>query len=313
MSKDKEEKKTLGEFTSDYADYDPEWYDDEGNYIGGTYVVPEFRIDEGSVAWQAQKAAEQHRQLAPTYTPSYANSIANILAEIGNRGKFSYDVNGDAIYHQYKDKYTQQGKLAMQDAMGQASAMTGGYGNSYAASVGNQAYQAQLGKLNDIIPELYNAAYSRYNQETQDMYNRYNLLNTRENELYSKYRDEYSDWQTEQNHLDSYAADLADDAWNAYVYTTNLGQDQFNKDREFAAGRKEAGYKAGVDAYNASGADGGNYRMTPSEWNEIIENAAMYAEEGKDSLTNYLNGLVNNSGLEPDEAAAILDQYFPLD
>ncbi len=111
-----------------------------------------------------------------------------LLNSILNRKDFSYDFNADAIYQQYKDKYIQQGKMAMADAMGQASAMTGGYGNSYAASVGNQAYQAQLNNLNDVIPELYQMAYNRYNQEGQDLYNQHGLLM----QDYDKYMNEYN-------------------------------------------------------------------------------------------------------------------------
>ena len=59
--------------------------------------------------------------------------------------------------------------------MGQAAAMTGGYGNSYAQSVGQQAYNAQLDKLNDVIPELYQLAYDKYANEGQDLYNKYSL------------------------------------------------------------------------------------------------------------------------------------------
>lgn len=82
-----------------------------------------------------------------------------------NREDFSYDLNADALYNQYRDQYIQQGKLAMEDTMGQAVALTGGYGNSYAATVGNQVYQAYLGKLNDIIPELYQMALQKYTME----------------------------------------------------------------------------------------------------------------------------------------------------
>ena len=92
-----------------------------------------------------------------------------------NRGKFSYDLNGDALYKQYKDQYVNQGKQAMMDAMGQASAMTGGYGNSYAQTVGQQTYQGYLQGLNDKIPELYQLAYDRHEQEGQDLLTRYGL------------------------------------------------------------------------------------------------------------------------------------------
>ena len=64
-----------------------------------------------------------------------------------NRGDFQFDVNADALYQQYKDHYTQPGKTAMQDTVGKAAALTGGYGSSYAQTVGQQAYQAHLKQL----------------------------------------------------------------------------------------------------------------------------------------------------------------------
>ena len=75
---------------------------------------------------------------------TYGQGMNDALNRVLNRDKFSYDLNSDAIYNQYKNQYINLGKLAMQDTMGQAAALTGGYGNSYAATVGNQAYQGYL-------------------------------------------------------------------------------------------------------------------------------------------------------------------------
>lgn len=119
------------------------------------------------------------------YTDAY-----NLWMDRTKKG-FSYDFNADALYQQYKDKYIEQGKMAMADTIGQASAMTGGYGNSYAATVGNQAYQASLSQLNDIVPELYQMAYDRYNQEGQDILNTLGMLNTEYDKEYGKYTDKY--------------------------------------------------------------------------------------------------------------------------
>lgn len=116
----------------------------------------------------------------------------NLIKEYENRPDFSYDFNGDALYQQYKDKYIQQGKMAMADTIGQASAMTGGYGNSYAQTVGNQAYQAQLQNLNDVIPELYAMAYDRYNQKGQDMLNMIGLLGNERDFAYGQWGDGYN-------------------------------------------------------------------------------------------------------------------------
>jgi hypothetical protein len=111
---------------------------------------------------------------------SYGNQeqLDDIMERILGRPEFSYRFNEDAFYQMYKDKFTKQGKMAMADAMGQASAMTGGYGNSYASTVGNQAYLSQLNNLNDIVPELWQMAYDAYNQEGQNLYNQYGLLNS---------------------------------------------------------------------------------------------------------------------------------------
>lgn len=108
-----------------------------------------------------------------------------------NREKFYYDLNGDALYQQYKDQYMRQGNMAMLDTIGQASAMTGGYGNSYAQSVGQQTYQGYLQQLNDKVPELYQLALSRYAQEGQDLLNKYSLLADDRNFEYGKYNDVY--------------------------------------------------------------------------------------------------------------------------
>lgn len=93
-----------------------------------------------------------------------------------NQGKFSYDLNGDALYQQYKENYINQGKQAMMDTMGQAAAMTGGYGNSYAATVGNQTYQGYLQNLNNMIPQLQQMALDRYNAEANRLNENFSLL-----------------------------------------------------------------------------------------------------------------------------------------
>lgn len=82
---------------------------------------------------------------------------------------FSYDINSDELYKVYKDRFTEQARLASEDAMGRAAALSGGYGNSYAQSVGAQAYQKVLEGLDDKGLELYQMAWDRYNQEGQDI------------------------------------------------------------------------------------------------------------------------------------------------
>ena len=158
----------------------------EDNPIGNKgrekYTYTPFTYDDYETSTEVKNSLKKkinaEKALANYGDFSYSKSglFDDVMNKILDPKKFSYDVNGDALYQQYKDKYIQQGKMAMADTMGQAAAMTGGYGNSYAASVGNQAYQASLQSLNDVIPELYQMAYDRYSQERQDLYNRYGML-----------------------------------------------------------------------------------------------------------------------------------------
>ena len=131
----------------------------------------------------------------------YGQQMQEALDAIRKRKKFSYDLNGDALYQQYKDKYVQQGKQAMQDTMGQAAALTGGYGSTYGQAVGQQQYDAYLQNLNDVVPELYQLALSRYQMEGDDLKTQYSLLADQYQQEYGQYRDKVGDWQTERSFL----------------------------------------------------------------------------------------------------------------
>lgn len=61
---------------------------------------------------------------------------------------------------EYKDlakRYSDQGKLAMDDTIGQVSARTGGLASSYAVGAGNQAYNGYMQKLEDAARSLYDS------------------------------------------------------------------------------------------------------------------------------------------------------------
>jgi hypothetical protein len=144
---------------------------------------------------------QQEAKKPGDYQSQWQDEIDDYLSRIQNRDPFSYDFNSDALYQQYKDNYIQQGRMAMMDTMGQAAAMTGGYGNSYAQSVGQQAYNQQLNQLNDIMPELYGMAFDRYAYEGQQLEDMYNMYLGREEQDYNRYLDSLNQWQAERDYL----------------------------------------------------------------------------------------------------------------
>lgn len=132
---------------------------------------------------------------------------------------FEFSLDGNALYNQYKDQYTKQAQLAREDAIGRAAAMTGGYGNSYAMSAGDSAYNARMDELNNIIPELYNMAYNQYNNERDynlAMGDRYANKDQQEMENYLA----YLETQKESTDLSNIGKDFSDIVSNLEKYKT---------------------------------------------------------------------------------------------
>ena len=178
-----------------------------------SYEYKPFQKSADLVATEA-KSATINELLSDYYNKGYTftkqgeyDTLYGNYADFVKNG-FSYDFNADALYQQYKDKYIKQGKMAMQDTMGQAAALTGGYGNSYASTAGNQAYQASLENLNDVIPQLYQMAYDMHNQKGQNMLNQLGILDNERTFEYGTWVDkgnmlnnDRTFWQTEANNL----------------------------------------------------------------------------------------------------------------
>lgn len=97
----------------------------------------------------------------------YLSDIRDALDSIKRRDEFSYDPDSDPVYAAYKQKYLLEGDRASRNAMADYSALTGGYVNSAAATAGALANNYYVQQLNDVIPELAEQAYNRYNDSYQ--------------------------------------------------------------------------------------------------------------------------------------------------
>lgn len=138
----------------------------------------------------------------------------------------------DPLYRQYAAMYQKQGQQAMKDTMGQAAALTGGYGSSYASTAGNQAYQQYLGQMNDRAAELAALARQQYDQEGSNMRANLSALQAAEsqdrqnwesdradyyNRLSALRQGQSTEYQQYLNALDEYWRQK-NDAWNQYTY-----------------------------------------------------------------------------------------------
>ena len=167
----------------------------------------------GATVVQAQQKLKQIQNNQPgPYKSKYADQLDSILAQIQNPEEFKYEFNGDNLFKAYADIYTQKGKQAAADVQGQAAAMTGGYGNSYGVTAGNQAYQQYLTDLYGVGLDLRDRAYQDYLNKLQNKKDVYGLMSEADATEYGRYRDTVGDWKDEMNYYtDRYDTEKSED------------------------------------------------------------------------------------------------------
>ncbi len=154
--------------------------------------------ESGTDYKSTMETLRQAEQELPSFSGSYDDEIGRLYDRIINREGFRYDMNSDPLYMSYRDRYTREGRLAMKSTMGQAAALTGGYGSSYSQAVGQEQYGAYLEKLGNVMPQLYSAAYSRYKSEGDALSEKYAMAVKRGESEYNRYRDRLSDAKAQQ-------------------------------------------------------------------------------------------------------------------
>ena len=226
------------------------------------------------------------------YTSRYQPVLDSIMEQIQNPEAFKYEFNGDELFKNYADLYTQYGKQAMLDTMGQATGLTGGYGNSYAQNVGQQAYQQYLLPLYDKGMDLRNTAYQSYRDELGDLQNYYNMLQAAENADYGRYQDAMNAWQTQQN-LDEqkrqYDADMAfkREQWQHQLELEAASAAAAEAAAAGGGGNGGGGGKETVYGYN------GNFYKKDENGNLVKATAA---EAKKNGVNMMLQNMYNSVG-----------------
>lgn len=179
----------------------------------------------------AYNALQEAMTGKPTFQSSYEDQLANLYSQIMNRDKFNYNFNEDAMYQQYKDQYTRAGQRAMQDTMGQAAALTGGYGSSYSQAAGQQSYQNYLAELNNMIPELRNQAYQEYLAEGQRQQDLFGLTKDMYQTQYGQYRDAVGDYQSDRGFQQGLYSDERNFDYGQYTGDRNFWADEYWREK----------------------------------------------------------------------------------
>ena len=191
-----------------------------------------------------------------------------MMDKIMNREKFSYDVDNDQLFQQALASAMNSGKQAMQDTIGQASALTGGYGSTYATTAGNQAYNAFIEDAYDNLPQYYQMALEAYQMEGDEMYRQFGMLSEMDDKEYNRNVTAYDATYQHRNQLYNEAYTQYRDNKNDAFNMANL---QLNEHGQLVS-----------DAYNLYSAASNEadklYEREYTKWQDEVNQAMQYAQ-----------------------------------
>ena len=285
-------------------------------------VNKKFEVSEAFTnAWASLQSQAQALQSGKTsWTDKYNEAIDKYL----NREDFEYDVDKDPLFQQALASAMSSGKSAMQDTIGQASSLTGGYGSTYATTAGNQAYNAFIEDAYNNLPEYYQMALQAYQMEGEEMYNQVAMLGEADANEYQKmfnsfqvnsdltqqmYNREFGEWEAGVNQAYNSAnlqlnvyGQKSSDLYNSYDIASNEYENAYAKEWQDWS-TKISNLQNLVGLAQKDYWDNKNYDQT-EYWNDKNFN------EGVRQF-NYSIGDTNNDGVVSDsEKAAMNTTYY---
>ena len=167
------------------------------------------------------------------------SDVERMLRRLSSRKKFSYDPEKDELYQSLKSQALKRGQKAMDDTMSRVVQNAGG-NNSYAISAAQGAYNDYLSGVDDLIPQLEQLAYSKYQNEVANDKDLLNLYMAMEEQEYNR--------NLQQQEI------LKNDYWTAQQWAYQLAQNDEAFNMQLASygitpsGNKEQDIKALAEA-----------------------------------------------------------------
>lgn len=242
-------------------------------------------LEKGYTPSDEVTAAQAYRDsvaaLEPgAYQSRFEERLQALYDRIAGREAFDYEPEEDEAYQRYARLYAARGAAAMEDTLGKAAALTGGYGSSYAQSAGQQAYNGYLQELAALVPELRQAALAEYQQEGKALQEQYSLLHAQEKADYDRWQDEKADWQ---KLLAAAQAEYEDaGSRDQKLYQTMLGyfSDKAEQERKLSA--------SGARLINSGESYGGGESLSSTAAESLQRAIRNYLKRGNGDLAQAL-------------------------
>lgn len=226
-----------------------------GSYSGGSYTQPQVEMptDVGAL---------------PTYDSSYMDQLNSLARQLTS---MNYeDWTKGSQYQSLADRYGDNGRLSMQDVLGQIASRTGGLASSYATTAAQQQYNQYMAQLEEVARQM-------YSQERGDIMDTANLYRNLANDEYDRYRDSLADY----NDRLAAAQQAARSAYSGsrYAGTTSIDRLKSRSGNGGSGGSDNARYSSGTALNLATG----NARTTSGQ---VMALEAMY-ENGNITKKQY--------------------------
>lgn len=242
-----------------------------------------------------QTANERLSVLRKGYFSPENDALDVLFERVVNQKPFDYDVMGDPAYNQYAETFRRNAALMSEDAMAQAAALTGGYGSSYGQAVGTQAYNEQMSRLNDIVPELRESAYGKYKDERARALEDLTLaLNERDYER-SIFESDRA-FEEDQRRFDiGTDLDKARLDFQKYQYDNEIKREDAQRAEDRNAAALELGFKS-WDEYVKAVGEGRTGEVEDFDQKFLDGAVAAYESKGEEGLLTYFDVYGNKYG-----------------
>lgn len=268
---------------------------DYSQYIANT-PKPNYKEDFASKDPAPSFDVEDYKETTPqpSFESEYDSRIDDLLNEILSRDGFSYDVESDPLFQQYRTQYNREGSRAMNDTMAAAAANAGGM-NSYAITAAQQANDYYRSQLGDKIPELYQMAYEMFLDDKASKVQDLGLLQEMDDTQYNRYRDTMTDWRDDLDFAyGAYRDDRGDYEWDTsfgYGQYRDAMSDWFN-DRDFS--------------YNQHRDEVGDYKWQ-TEFDYNAERDAIADERYEQGASGGGGGSVGGGAADSGEEPSVIE------
>ena len=247
----------------------------------------------------------------------YGEDLDKIVSDLMNHPAFQYDVEADPLFQQMLASQKEAGEKAMEDTVARSSALTGGYGNSWAQTAGQQAYDQYLQDAYNQLPQYYQLAMNAHNMETEDLMRKYSLLSEADQKEFDRLMTEYglatdaydrlyqqdrTGYEDRVGIAQQLAGMMSSDYWNNLQQEFAKEQFEYQKEQD-----RIANQRASARAYSSTVKE----KSEDEKYDDLMDSYAKNIEAARkqyddENFVNYLESIKTSEGFSDAEFHELL-------